>query len=182
VKVVDVAGWAPTADNIQMAVNDCTGEKFAYTDIEFVTPPTEGNKAAMEMLKSGAADAIWVYSDQGASCSGALDTDDCSNWGGLGTEYAYIHTGMNFAINGTTMAIGKRNSGASKLLDPCIKKVLQTKEYHDLCVEVDKYEVCWPNEFFVTPINIEYYNKPHSVKTGSEVKTCADGYCACPAT
>jgi hypothetical protein len=181
VKVVDVAGWAPTGDNIQMATNDCTGAKFAYTDITFVPAAKEGNFEAMRMLKAKEADAMWVYSDQALTCAEALDTDDCKNWAGLGTEYAYIHSGMPFALNGTTMVMSKRGSGIAKLINPCIKKVLATKAYKDLCDKHKKYEVCYRNEFFTEETIVEYYNKMHSKKTGAEVKTCADGYCPCPA-
>jgi hypothetical protein len=182
VKVVDVAGWAPTADNIQMATNDCSGgATFAYTDIVFVPAGTEGNKAAMAKLKSKEADIIWVYSDQAYNCQDALDTDDCSNWDGFGTEYAYIHTGLPFAINGTTMAIAKRGSGAAKLLNPCIAKVLDTKAYEELCAEYEQTESCWPNDHFAGSGADKFYNKMHSEKTGAQIKTCAEGYCPCPA-
>jgi hypothetical protein len=186
VKVVDVAGWAPTADNIQMATNDCTGEKFAYKDIVFVDAGTEGNAAAMAKLKSKEADAIWVYSDQAAACTteDALKTPDCANWAGLGTEYAYIHTGMPFAINGTTMIMAKRGSGVAKLIDPCIKKALASPKYKALCIAMDKYEVCVPpTGGFSDPVpdKPEYYNLMHSKKAADQVKTCAKGYCPCPA-
>jgi hypothetical protein len=182
VKVVDVAGWAPTADNLQMATNQCgSSSKFDYANIVFVDPGAEGNAAAMAKLKSGEADAMWVYSDQGYTCSEALDTPDCAGWEGLGTEYAYIHTGMQFAVNGTTMAMAKRGSGAAKILDPCIEKVLQTKAYFDMCSEFDKVEECFPNSFFTGESPTVHYNKMHNDKTGDEIMTCADGYCPCPA-
>jgi hypothetical protein len=180
VKVVDVKGWAPTQDNLQIARNSCDGDKpFDYGNIVFVDPGASGNKAAMAALKSGAADAMWVYSDQGYTCSNALDTDDCSNWGGLGTEFAYIHTGMSFAFDGTTMAIAKRGSGIGKLLNPCIQKAMATEKFKELCTTFNKIEECYPNSHFGTPGTIEHYNKLQAAKTGAEVKACTDGYCPC---
>jgi hypothetical protein len=182
VKVVDVAGWAPTQDNLQQANNDCTGSKFAYANIEFVPAPTEGNAAPMAMLKDGEVDAIWVYSDQANTCTDALDTPDCAGWEGFGTEYAYIHQGQAFAANGTTMAISKRGSGVAKLINPCIEKALATEKYEKLCKAMEVYETCIPNDFFTNVHAVEFYNIPHAQQTTDQVKTCADGFCPCPAS
>jgi hypothetical protein len=181
VKVVDVAGWAPTADNIQAVKNDCTGEPFAYSKIEFIAAGAEGNAAAMEKLKSGEADVMWVYSDQAMHCAGALDTPDCKGWEGLGTDYAYIHTGMVSTPNGTTISISKRSAGVAKLLDPCIQKAMETEEYKDLCERLELLPDCFPNSYFdmgAIPAK-KHMDKVHSAKTGEQIKTCADGYCTC---
>ena len=61
VAVVDVQGWAPTADTLAMVVNPCTGEKFSgYTMI--VPTVTDGtpNDNALKTLLKGDADAMWV--------------------------------------------------------------------------------------------------------------------------
>ena len=55
--IVDVSGWAPTADGLSLVENKCTRTRYGgYT---MVTPAKNGNDAAMEMLMSGAADAMW---------------------------------------------------------------------------------------------------------------------------
>merc|ERR1719183_3166448 len=136
----------------------------------------------MAKLKSGEADAMWVYSDQAYTCTDALDTPDCAGWEGFGTEYAYIHQGQPFAANGTTISISKKGSGVAELLNPCIEKALKTEKYEKLCEEMEVYESCIPNEFFTNVKEIQYYNIPHSQRTGDQVKTCADGSCPCPAT
>jgi len=182
VKVVDVAGWAPTADNIQAVKNDCTGDSFAYSEIEFVAAGGEGNAAAMAKLKSGEADAMWVYSDQAFHCQEALDTPDCAGWEGLGTDYAYIHTGMVSTPNGTTISISKRNAGVAALLDPCIQKAMETEAYKNLCGKLGLLSDCFPNSHFdmgSIPAK-KHFDKPHSAKTAEEkAKRCADGYCSC---
>lgn len=129
--VVDVNGWAPTADTLAIVRNPCTGSHFS--GFNMVTPAAVGNDAAMEMLMSGAADAMWVYADQAYNydCSqpGVTPTWNCSLWGGLGTKFAYIHTGLySHALNGTTLAISKKGSGLSSIINPCLQKLMKTKK------------------------------------------------------
>ena len=61
IKVVDVAGWAPTEDGLSMVTNTCTNKRF--TGYTMLTPEKAGNDAAMKMLLNGEADAIWIYAD-----------------------------------------------------------------------------------------------------------------------
>merc|ERR1719171_2143330 len=53
-KIVDVAGWAPTADGLALVTNDCTGNR--WLGMEILTPDEAGNDAAMAMLRNGQAD------------------------------------------------------------------------------------------------------------------------------
>ena len=61
ITVVDVQGWAPTADTLALVENPCTGDKFSgYT----IIPPTVSggttNDDALRTLLNGDADAMWV--------------------------------------------------------------------------------------------------------------------------
>ena len=61
VKVVDVIGFAPTADNLAIVTNPCTGEKFM--DYEIVAPSETTdfpNDDALKALLNGEGDAMWV--------------------------------------------------------------------------------------------------------------------------
>merc|ERR1719327_664738 len=153
-----------------------------------------GNKPAMAALKSGAADAMWVYSDQAYNCMKECGTpgsgshpcaadNDCYGWEGLGTEYAYIHTGIYFALNGTTMAIAKKGSRIGELMNPCIAKALETKDYYDMCKAHSKTHECFPNSHFSDAdknVNRDVWDSPHTIRPHPTTpSTCSDGYCQC---
>ena len=91
---------------------------------------------------------MWVYADQAANCLAALDTPDCQGWEGLGTDYAYISTGLVSTPNGTTVAISKRNSGVAKFLDGCIQQAMETTAYKDMCETHGMLGDCFPNSHF----------------------------------
>merc|ERR1719281_1503273 len=59
-RVVDVAGWAPTADGLDFVTNKCTGEHYSgnYTLLESTID------GSLEMVLNGLADAMFVYADQ----------------------------------------------------------------------------------------------------------------------
>jgi hypothetical protein len=194
-KIVDVAGWVPTADGLMYVQNQCTKSKYAPkctepggTDCYTLLVPSEsGNDAAMKMLRSGEADAMFVYADQaynyectdgGLTHSGAIPTWDCALWAGFGKDYAYVQTGQfGHAINGTTLAISKKGSGLASVLNPCIQKFMKTKEYYDVCVKHEMEASCYRNEFFSAKENKpKPYMKPSDEQTGD----CSDGYCPCP--
>lgn len=181
-KVVDVVGWAPTADTLALAENKCTKERF--TGFEMVQPSTttdNANNDALTALLAGEADAMWVYADQAKNyqCAEGATDSWCTLWSGWGTTFAYIQTGLfGHAKAGTTLALSKKGSGLAKILDPCIDKFLETKAYYDACVKHSFTESCFPNEHFpggateATPI----WEKA----TDTLTSTCADGYCPCP--
>ena len=111
--IVDVGGWAPTSDGLALVENECTGGR--YSDYTVVTPTEDGNDAAMHMLMSGEADAVWIYADQAYNYKPRSDVVASWNetlWEGFGTKYAYVATGQfGHAYNGTTLAMSKKGSG-----------------------------------------------------------------------
>jgi len=192
--VVDVGGWAPTADTMAFVENKCTGLKYAPLCTESGGPNCytlkvgEGNDASMKMLRDGEADAMFIYADQAynyecnaegkAKNSGAKPTWDCSLWANFGTDYAYVQTGQfGHAINGTTLSMSQRGSGVAALLNPCIQQFLKTKEYYDLCNKADLVDSCYRNEFFP-----DTDSHPHIYMESTDHHTsgCSDGYCSCP--
>jgi hypothetical protein len=193
--IVDVGGWMPTADGLMFVENKCTGQKYAPRcstagcSEGYTLVVGEGNDAAMKMLRNGEADAMFVYADQAynyecggngkAKYSGAVASWDCELWKGFGAEYAYVQTGQfGHTINGTTLAISKTGSGLADLLNPCIAKLLQTKEYYNICVKHDLVSSCYKNQFFPPSSNAA---KPYNLATSEHSAGCADGYCGCPA-
>ena len=84
-KVLDVSGWAPTADNLAIVTNPCTGEKFEGYDIFAPSISTgQDNDDALNALLAGEADALWIYTDQAEqySCANApeMASWDCTLW------------------------------------------------------------------------------------------------------
>lgn len=178
--IVDVGGWAPTADAINIVENKCTGEMYST---EYTLLVGDGNDEAMSMLRNGTADAMFVYADQAESyqCDGSVTpTWDCELWEGLGTEYAYVQTGQfGYSINGTTLALTKKGSGIAELLNPCIQVFMESREYYDLCVKYEIVDECYENSHFPAG---EAAVEPFNTETDELTTDCADGYCKCPTT
>lgn len=181
VTVVDVNGWAPTADTLAMVTNPCTGNLFAgYT---MITPESTGNDAAMSLLMSGEADAMWVYADQ-AHVYNCYDpnvtaTWNCSLWTGLGTKFAYIQTGLfGHAINGTTLAISKKGAGLASIINPCLQAYMQTEDYYTVCNKHGLADTCYTNSYFP---NSGAATPTWEMPTNELTTACADGYCPCAA-
>eukprot|EP00588_Corethron_pennatum_P017662 CAMPEP_0194303604 /NCGR_PEP_ID=MMETSP0171-20130528/1447_1 /TAXON_ID=218684 /ORGANISM="Corethron pennatum, Strain L29A3" /LENGTH=357 /DNA_ID=CAMNT_0039054563 /DNA_START=71 /DNA_END=1144 /DNA_ORIENTATION=- len=183
VKVADVLGWAPTADNLAIVTNTCTGEKFSGYEIVKPKEVTGNeNQDALLSLLNGDADALWIYADQaynyGCANKSDSDTHDCTLWDGLGTEFAYIHSGMfDFVRAGTTLAMSKKGSGLPEVLDPCIESFLKTESYYELCEKYEQTKGCFPNEFFPAGADsekTEYNTPPNELPSG-----CIGGYCGC---
>ena len=124
---------------------------------------------------------MFVYADQAYTYSCA-DKDvqpawDCDLWSGLGTKFAYIHTGMfETAFNGTTLTMSKRGSGLSKIVNPCIDKFITTKSYYDICVKHDIVDDCYANEFFPEG---SASTAPWALPTSEQTGDCSSGYCGC---
>lgn len=179
--IVDVAGWAPTADGLALVTNPCTGQR--YSGYSMVTPPTSGNDAAMEMLMNGEADGMWLYGDQAKQFQpkeGIVPAWNVSLWEGFGTKYGYVASGLyDHAYNGTTLSISKKGSGLASILNPCISKFLATKSYYDLCAKYGIEEGCYTNSFFSNANSTG--PKPWTAKTTAQTTTCSDGYCGCGA-
>ena len=74
-----MTGFAPTAELVGAAVNDCVDGKprFDLENIEFVTPDGDGNFWAMQVLKAGDADVLWVYAEQAEDCMADLTAEGC---------------------------------------------------------------------------------------------------------
>jgi ABC-type amino acid transport substrate-binding protein len=187
VTVVDVAGWAPTADTIAFVNNFCTGELYSskYTmKSAQANDVRNANDEAMHMLRHGEADAMFVYADQAHNyqCEAGTESEkawNCTLWKGFGTEYAYVQTGQfGYVFNGTTLALAKKGSGAVEKLNPCLDRYMLTQDYHDVCVKWHKEEECYPNEFFTAADKEHQYefNKETSEHKGD----CSNGYCPCP--
>jgi hypothetical protein len=194
-KIVDVAGYAPTTDTFGNVQNHCNGQFFADpADITWVVPTETGNKAAMAAFKNDATiDLMWVYSGQAEACIGAGFQNDCEGWEGFGTEFAYLHTGLMANQNGTTIAFSKKNSGVNELLNPCIQHIMETKEYHDICTAPlrpptdmsTNFAVCYPNSFWnQTELAMEQqgtYQNNHVANSADSPAdyACEHGYCQC---
>eukprot|EP00747_Dinoflagellata_sp_TGD_P141524 gnl/TRDRNA2_/TRDRNA2_176137_c0_seq8.p1 gnl/TRDRNA2_/TRDRNA2_176137_c0~~gnl/TRDRNA2_/TRDRNA2_176137_c0_seq8.p1 ORF type:complete len:536 (-),score=95.38 gnl/TRDRNA2_/TRDRNA2_176137_c0_seq8:302-1909(-) len=184
-KVVDVGGWAPTADGLDFVENKCTGKKYASDYILMqATDAKNNNDLALDMLLSGEADAMFVYADQAYNYKKVCKTNPdqawtCDNWEQFGKKFAYVQTGQfGYVNNGTTLALTKKGSGVAEKLNPCLQKFMATKDYYDICVKYDFVDTCYPNEFFpgADEIVVHDYNKP----TNEHVGDCTDGYCSCP--
>mmetsp|Transcript_77005 Transcript_77005/g.133254 ORF Transcript_77005/g.133254 Transcript_77005/m.133254 type:complete len:417 (-) Transcript_77005:421-1671(-) len=171
--VVDVTGWAPTADTLHFVENKCTRKKFSV-DLTIVqgndvvhtpsgakyTYEAKGNndKALLATL-NGVADVAWIYGDQAYNfkCPDGSDADtqagwNCALWKLWGTDFAYIQGGMlGFMYNGTTMSISKKGSGVAKFMNDCLERFLPTREFYEVCkmkhVGVDQIQQCIPNDF-----------------------------------
>jgi len=202
-KVVDVVGWAPTADGMAFVRNTCNEcasppcgttknvpenlQKYAQFEGYTIVAPTgnsaNANDAALLTILNGDADAMFVYADQAYNykCSSTLDTSswDCDLWEGLGTDFAYIHSGMYlYAYGGTTLSMSKKGSNLKNILDPCIKALKETEAYYKICEENGLTTDCYPNGYF--PNSSSYHEKPYKKNTNEQTESCEDGYCGCP--
>lgn len=184
VKVVDVVGWAPTSDTLALVENQCTRARFA--DFEMISPVVpEGenpNDVALRMLLSGGADAMWVYADQAQNyqCTAGITSDwDCDLWAKWKTEFAYIQTGLDgHTNNGTTLAMAKKGSGLMDVVNPCLQRFMDTKEYYDICKKHQFETSCYPNGHFPDGSTED---KDHEKPTDQLTTSCSQGYCKCPA-
>merc|ERR1712085_200259 len=176
--IVDVGGWEPTADGFRLVENKCTGQMY-HADATLIKPSVDGNDAAMQMLRDGSADAMFVYADQAINyqCpdNGAWN---CSLWSGLGTEYAYVQTGQTgYLANGTTLVMAKKGSGVAAELNLCLVEFMQTRDYYDVCEKHGFTSDCFPNSHFPNADSAPpSWSKPTSELTGD----CSSGYCSCP--
>lgn len=176
--IVDVTGWAPTADTLYFVENQCTKMKYAsdFTVVQGddVALPEDGdfpasmakgpNDQALLAVMNDLADAMWIYGDQAANykCDSADEVKDgwsCELWMKFGTEFAYVQSGMfGWMHNGTTVAMAKKGSGIAKALDGCLADFMQSKEFLDTCKIMhgegeaahNQLGTCIPNEHFLS--------------------------------
>ena len=95
--------------------------------------------------------------------------------------FAYIQTGLDqWSVNGTTLAISKKGSGLAAVLNPCIDKIVQSPEYMSVC---EKYWGDDASTYCIGGADAATKNfVDETMDAKSEEKTCADGYCPCPAS
>ena len=211
VVVVDVTGWAPTADTVTVLKNTCSGEFYSidwendmlssddisncvYGDSTNVCEdPYGANDKALTMLFNGEADAIYIYSDQAHNYIEACEDPDqdssgliCDAWTQLGEPngYAYIATGLDeYAYAGTTLAMAKKGAGLKDILDPCIEALIETEQYYEICQKWDLTDSCFQTEYFPDRRNRarRLADLPYNDPTSSQTGGCGDGYCSCDA-
>lgn len=197
INVVDVTGWAPTADTLAVGMNDCTNTRFAGFNMlppvgtveELAAMGKTPNDAALEALLDGRADAMWLYADQGynfrANQTGVTPSWNQELWSRFGQPngFAYIHTGMlEHSYNGTTISMSKKGSGLAAVINPCLKEYLQTEDYYDVCVKHHVKDSCYPNSFFPAgsdPVP-HVYELSTPLLAAHEEGGCSHGYCPCP--
>lgn len=180
--IIDVGGWAPTADGLGFVTNQCTDAKYSEDYTLLVAEGDVANDVAMTMLRDGDGDAVFIYADHASEYSqcpvGAAW--DCSLWQGLGTEYAYVQTGQfGYVVNGTTLALSRKGSGIRELLRPCMAKYIATDDYYDICVKHDLVGSCYPNKYF--PGGAGGQDNIWDLPTKDQSGDCSDGYCPCDA-
>lgn len=183
--LIDVAGWAPSADALNFVTNQCTGQKYSQ-DINVVVaeidePNDNPNDVAMQMLHDGEGDAIFLMADS-AKTYEYCPTDavwNCTLWSGFGTQHAYVQSGQfGYVKNGTTFAISKKGSGIREVLSPCMSAYMASIEYYRICSKYNIVDKCYKNNFFDDDArSVPVYDKPTSDQFGD----CSDGYCPCDA-
>lgn len=207
--IVDVTGWAPTADTLYFVKNQCTDDKyqgFTIVQGDDVTLPDNGsypasmasgpNDKALLAVLNGLADAMWVYGDQAMNyhCAAGETKEgwNCNLWNKFGTDFAYVQSGMYaWMHNGTTVAISKKGSGVAAMLDTCLDSFMQTKEFLNTCkIEHgspphSQIKTCIPNEHFFSDPYYKADNiseEPYMFPT-KDMKdgghSCSTGYCHC---
>lgn len=107
---------------------------------------------------------------------------DCTLWDRLGTDFAYVHTGMfEWARAGTTLTISKIGSGIPDLVNPCIEAFIETEKYYEICVKYGLEDKCLTNAFFPTDSG-SVAAKLYDIPTSELSASCSSGYCTCPNT
>lgn len=196
--IVDVTGWAPTADTLYFVKNQCTGKAYKGfkiiqgSDIEPNKPKdAKGpNDRALLAVLEGKADAMWIYGDQAANyqCPPGTVEDgwNCDLWSGFGKTFAYVQSGMfGWMHNGTTIAMSKKGSGVAGFLDDCFEKFRQTEEFYKVCATKyhghSQVQTCIPNEYFKSDPEfkkVDIHHSPYMFPTDQQ-QGCGSGYCSC---
>jgi len=207
--IVDVTGWAPTADTLFFVKNGCTDGKYTNFTVvqgDEITLPTDGsypasmakgpNDRALLAVLNGLADGMWVYGDQAANyhCKDGevMEGWSCDLWNKFGTDFAYAQSGMfGWMHNGTTVAIAKKGSGIAAMLDGCLDSFMQTRTFLDTCKIMhgepahNQLKTCIPNEFFKEDPDYkadDITKEPYMFSTKAMADgghSCKTGYCTC---
>jgi hypothetical protein len=201
--IVDVTGWAPTAETLYFVKNQCNQEAFsgftviqgddvALTDATGLKGP---NDKALKAVLEGKADGMFIYGDQAANyqCKAGETQEgwDCAMWGGFGTTFAYAQSGMfAWMHNGTTISMSKKGSGVADFLDTCFESFRSTKEFHTVCATEhgnpahSQLLTCIPNDHIKADSHYKALtvdHDPYMFPTKDHPAGCATGYCGCPA-
>lgn len=192
VTVAVVGGWATNQESLRYIVNDCTDALFS--GFSTVTPADAnfGPDAAVRALLDGTVDAVYLYAstieDRSNPDACALPGCDLSLYQDrLGTDYAFIHTGIyDYQANGTTLSFTHQGSDLNAVLDPLVQEVIESEFYADLCnrwtVEKGFDDIsCFPNEFMNSTVDRVAPGSKANNARSAEFQDCASGYCACPA-
>jgi hypothetical protein len=200
--VVDMPGFAPSQDQLPVVENYCTKTDDGFKDYIFIPPiygDGPGEDDALRTLLDGYADVLYIAAGQAesymcnatdaasATSNGFGSTRNCTLWDGLGTTYAYIHTGMKSQEEGgTTMSMSKIGSGLPALLNPCLEKFIATESYYNLCAKYGLLDTCYENDFFPADVLANKAAPPASFYPTDELPKdltvdCSKGYCPCPA-
>lgn len=149
--LIDVEGWAPSAEGLKFITNKCTNERYS-DHVNIVVPGAEdypntsANDAAMAMLRNGEGDAIFLMADQATYYRNCPEEPawNCSLWDGFGKEFAYVQTGQfGHVKNGTTFAMTKKGSGIRELLRPCMSEFMASIEYYNICSLHNVVDKCY---------------------------------------
>jgi len=165
--IVDVTGWAPTAETLYFVKNQCTdkpykgftiigSDKVVLSNVSAAKSKGPNDKALLAVL-DGKAHAMFVYGDQAANyhCKAGVKQEgwNCDLWNKFGTDFAYIQSGMfAWMHNGTTVAMSKKGSGLAPFLDKCLASFMKTKEFYEVCKtnhnNHSQINSCISNDFF----------------------------------
>ena len=139
-KIIDVGGWAPTADGLGYVKNKCTDQGYSSNYTLLVG---EGNECSHDMLRNGEGmhSLSMRPSVQVPVCKlrhrGSLGLQPL---GWLWDRLCICPKGQfGYAKNGTTLALAKKGSTVPAQINSCLSDFLQTKAYYDICV---KHESC----------------------------------------
>jgi len=197
--IVDVTGWAPTADTLNFVVNKCTNERYkgfkiVQGDDLTLDDPSKAkgaNDRALLAVLEGKADAMWIYGDQAQNyqCSHGTEEDgwNCELWSGFGKTFAYVQSGMfGWMHNGTTIAMSKKGSGVAAFLDKCFESFRQTQSYYEVCAKEhhghSQLTTCIPNQYFYSDPHYHEWDvehMPYMFATSEQPTGCSTGYCTC---
>ena len=205
--VAVVGGWATNGRSLGDAVNTCTNITFNASPIDgyivlTANDPFGGPDAAMRKLLDGDADVLFTYETIVDDRRGCTHVGcDASLYSGIGTEYAWIHTGLTgYQLNGTTLAMTKKGSPLVETINPCLRHVMRSAFYTQLCQEYrsrgfdDITELCFGgddtndedvpvSEYELSDEFDDESSAPGpSPSASTEVWSgCAEGKCACEA-
>lgn len=177
--IIDVGGWAPTKDTFKYVYNKCTFEKYSENVNLVVATGDSPNDVAMEMLRRGEGDAIFIYANQATNFADCDENSawNCSLWEDFGSGFAYVQSGqMSYTVNGTTLALSRPGSGIREKLRPCLQEFMQTKDYYEICKKYEITNQCFPNKYFSEDIASR---NPYQLETHEHTGDCSDGFCSC---